>query len=335
MKNPFSLVLPVEGASEHPLNAVPTPFYNSLPFADCEIFYRRTGKFISQFYYGNDYQVNYFYFIIQKESAGYIKVNHPVVASAFVLEQDFRLMNLNLSDNVFIPGSHCIAAYFAKGVYPMQILPGSYQMLFVHPSDSEIKDLISKGAGFRRPALLREMERTQSEAIGRKKISPEMLDNIKKLSTLNLEEKDSDQKLREILFDLNQTLSFDELDPDAQKNAKEKAKAARAHILHYLTDPNLKDYHKISEELDIPVRVLNYEFKKLTGMPIFSFVQHERLELTKKYLTSTTLSLEEVAEKVGFPNRDYFYNLFLRTYRISPHKYRSNQEKKKLKLIKA
>lgn len=56
-----------------------------------------------------------------------------------------------------------------------------------------------------------------------------------------------------------------------------------------------------------------------------SLVDYSRIFTTKKaalLLTTTDMSIEEIIQKLGFSNKTYFFNLFKKTYGITPNDYR-------------
>lgn len=63
-------------------------------------------------------------------------------------------------------------------------------------------------------------------------------------------------------------------------------------------------------------------FKKSYFVTPARFIIAERLEHAKMYLAETTLKINEIAEKCGFSDANYFSRMFRNSYSISPHKYR-------------
>jgi AraC-like DNA-binding protein len=63
-------------------------------------------------------------------------------------------------------------------------------------------------------------------------------------------------------------------------------------------------------------------FKKQTGLPINQYIIRERLLIAQRMLRSTSLSLNEIAEKTGFESIHYFSRLFKLKFGYSPSKER-------------
>lgn len=68
-------------------------------------------------------------------------------------------------------------------------------------------------------------------------------------------------------------------------------------------------------------------FKQKFGITLVDYLAKERAHLAADLLTSTTLSMEAIAEKCGFGNKSGLYRAFEKTYGCSPSEYRKNEKK--------
>ncbi len=64
-------------------------------------------------------------------------------------------------------------------------------------------------------------------------------------------------------------------------------------------------------------------FKKEVGVSIVDFINKLRLEKAKYYLETTDLTVQQIANKVGFQDANYFSRMFKKSNRLSPSEYRS------------
>ena len=94
---------------------------------------------------------------------------------------------------------------------------------------------------------------------------------------------------------------------------------------HYRTPLSLK---VIAAEFDMTPKYLGQLFRKKTGRSFNSFLIDKRLEYAEQLLSNTTLSTVEIAEKCGFPNRNYFYTIYRKNREISPSEFRHQRHKK-------
>lgn len=92
--------------------------------------------------------------------------------------------------------------------------------------------------------------------------------------------------------------------------------------------------NKILEDLSSPVRMkdlvvhtgmsetyIRLYFKEVFGMSINSFYQYYRIELAKEMLSSSELSVSEVAYKLGYTHLGHFIRMFKKQYGMTPKKF--------------
>ncbi len=63
-------------------------------------------------------------------------------------------------------------------------------------------------------------------------------------------------------------------------------------------------------------------FKKKTGMTIVDFINQKRMTEAKILLTTTTMSIFDISNVVGFQNQNYFASIFKRQFGMTPREYR-------------
>jgi AraC-like DNA-binding protein len=88
--------------------------------------------------------------------------------------------------------------------------------------------------------------------------------------------------------------------------------------LHYrdISIKQLSEYFHFNE--DYFTRLL----KSKTGMTYMQYVQKLRLEEAEKLLLQTELTIDDIAGKVGYSNKGYFYKIFMDKNNMTPAKYR-------------
>ena len=65
-------------------------------------------------------------------------------------------------------------------------------------------------------------------------------------------------------------------------------------------------------------------FRRLYGMPVHTWLQQRRMERAAELLHTSGLSLETVAQAVGYSSVSQFAATFRRYYGVTPGKYRKN-----------
>jgi len=88
-----------------------------------------------------------------------------------------------------------------------------------------------------------------------------------------------------------------------------------------LSNPDLSS-EQISASLGISVRHLYRKLKKITDKTPSDIIREYRFKAVEKYLITTNMTIDEIIYHTGFNNRGYFYKSFLKTYGITPKKYR-------------
>lgn len=66
-------------------------------------------------------------------------------------------------------------------------------------------------------------------------------------------------------------------------------------------------------------------FRRFSGQSFSDYLRSVRLERAKTLITSTYLPMQQIADKVGFANANYFYTLFKKEYGITPAEFRQHQ----------
>lgn len=82
------------------------------------------------------------------------------------------------------------------------------------------------------------------------------------------------------------------------------------------------DVGRMAEYLNMSTRNLTRVFHKQTGLPPAKFIEKLRVEMARKYLEDTDISIENIAEKCGLSNLVSMRRTFLRHLMITPSDYR-------------
>jgi len=82
----------------------------------------------------------------------------------------------------------------------------------------------------------------------------------------------------------------------------------------------------IAEFVGVSRSHLSTLFKKKTGISIHSFIEKKRIEVSDHLLKSSSLTIQEVAEKVGIEDAKYFSKWYKKCTGFPPSKYRSKQK---------
>ena len=90
-----------------------------------------------------------------------------------------------------------------------------------------------------------------------------------------------------------------------------------------LTDPSLHlTAENLAEELSCTAPTLKKYFRKVYGIPMYTFLQEVRMKRAQEILRTTKKSIAEIAEETGYTNTSKFCSLFKKTYGVTPLEYR-------------
>ncbi len=122
---------------------------------------------------------------------------------------------------------------------------------------------------------------------------------------------------------------FRKLDSSAEGKISPRQKMAVTDTVTYLRE-NYQN-HITLEELALQVFLskdyLNRIFKETTGLPVNAFLQKLRVEESCRLLTSTDLSVIEIAAACGFGDSKAFYSAFKRQTGLTPGQYRTRSKR--------
>lgn len=91
------------------------------------------------------------------------------------------------------------------------------------------------------------------------------------------------------------------------------------YIKQHYRDISIK---QLSEHFSFNEDYFNRLLKSKTGMTYTEYVQNIRLKEAEKLLLYTDLTIDEIAAKVGYQNKGYFYKIFVRKHNMTPAEFR-------------
>ncbi|MEX2962087.1 GlxA family transcriptional regulator [Microbulbifer sp. TYP-18] len=80
---------------------------------------------------------------------------------------------------------------------------------------------------------------------------------------------------------------------------------------------------EVASRFDMSVRSFNRRFKLATGQTPLQYLQHVRVDMARELLQSSNLSVNEIAEKVGYQDMGHFTALFKKFLATTPSDYRT------------
>lgn len=98
-------------------------------------------------------------------------------------------------------------------------------------------------------------------------------------------------------------------------------RSAQIHILKSLENsPRLEE---LARAVGTNSKKLNSSFKACVGLTVYEYLREERMKEARKLLSSTEMSIYEIAESVGFSTAGNFSTAFKERFGASPSQFRS------------
>lgn len=84
----------------------------------------------------------------------------------------------------------------------------------------------------------------------------------------------------------------------------------------------------LAEKYDMSLTTLKDSFKAVYGQPIHAFQREYKMQMATQLLTTTELSVTEIASQLGFENPNKFSSAFRSVIGLSPREYRQENTRK-------
>lgn len=127
------------------------------------------------------------------------------------------------------------------------------------------------------------------------------------------------QYLSEVALKMNRAM-----DEERSNTTKNVIREAKQYIRDNYQDPDLS-VEKICRHLHMSPAYFSTMFKKETGQAYIAYLTDVRLSRAVELLMTTEDKTYIIAEKVGYPEQNYFSYVFKKKFGVSPTKYRSSR----------
>ena len=111
---------------------------------------------------------------------------------------------------------------------------------------------------------------------------------------------------------------------EKKTSSNELIKTIKDYIDENFEDPSLC-LNKIADEFPISESYFSYLFKEEMGVNFSSYLERKRMERAIELLKSTTLTIQEIYQQIGYNSSHTFRRVFKKIYGMSP-----NQARKEL-----
>ena len=84
---------------------------------------------------------------------------------------------------------------------------------------------------------------------------------------------------------------------------------------------------ELSEKFYFSKEYLSKLFRNQYGCPIYEYVLQARMDKAREYLLNPRMQVQDIAEKLGYSNANYFGKAFKHRYGVTPSEFRDAQRK--------
>ena len=95
----------------------------------------------------------------------------------------------------------------------------------------------------------------------------------------------------------------------------------KAYISSHFNDPNLSQ-SGVADFFKLSTAYLGRLFRQITNHSIAAYINEIRLQEAKRLLSDTNLSIQEITQKIGIDNSNYFYSMFKKQFGMTPTLFR-------------
>lgn len=138
-----------------------------------------------------------------------------------------------------------------------------------------------------------------------------------------------------ILYELSECIFLDDVHecmtdyvrsifPETQNNLQPNIIESILSLIHEQYFNKELSLKWISRQIFLSPAYICVKFKEQTNMTISQYVNDYRINIAKTLLANPEIKINDIAEKVGFDNGNYFSKIFRKTVGVSPSEYRTN-----------
>jgi AraC-like DNA-binding protein len=101
-----------------------------------------------------------------------------------------------------------------------------------------------------------------------------------------------------------------------------KIKQVKETIIDEMNDP--PTLTELAQQVGLNLKKLKTEFKKVYGVPVFTYLLNYKMDLAKKLLQDNNMNVNQIAVYLGYSTSSHFIAAFKRKYGITPKQYALN-----------
>lgn len=302
------------------------PFCSSFILPGSDLIYTSgaPGGILSQEINGDDYSLAEYRFYIKEKAMFYPVTQKPLLTLVYILKGTVKCLlqgfgNVDLIEGnyyfFYVPSQVYHEAYFNPGDYIFFHITLDPNYLFrlttSHPSMKELirrqKENIPGGL---------------KESTGLVTLKERII--IEQITQLPYDTNHRDMFLRARIYDLLLLYSR-----DLNRNLAGQQSRPNRYMTKIMEAKNCIDSNSgkpltirhLSRKLNLNSQVLKKEFKAATGNTIYAYQMQLRMDKACQLLTKESVSIDEIAEEIGYTNTSSFIEKFRELFGMTPFQY--------------
>lgn len=300
-------------------NACPSGYIHKIAFASATHVTSGAGEIISQFINGEDYWVELLNIFTFKNDFVHLEIKKPFFCISVILEG--AIPNQTIGGSALnLPKSSYNLFYLPPGLHEVYLSKNNYTILFIVPAFQDVKTMAKEHRGIDYLMKLVEQESPNGAMLESFEFPYQVWDILNELKNCRQSGAALDFTLRKYILEIL-SLYNNQLSLQSQgklQAAGERVFKVRDYILANLDNPGLSSVDKLSSLFHITAKTLTREFRTEFNKTVPVYIREVRLDKAYNLLLHTQLSIQEIAEKVGYLYAAHFSRDFKIKYGIPP-----------------
>ena len=142
-----------------------------------------------------------------------------------------------------------------------------------------------------------------------------------------VDEKDLNAAIERAVIALNR-ISVDQIEDSPAEDAEKNLSPAKSLISSKLYRKNYAEIsnYRVSEKYFFSQKYLSKLFKNKYNIGIYEYALKLRMEHATIMMRNTSLQIQEISDRLGYSNNNYFSKAFKTYYGVSPSEYREQEQ---------
>lgn len=294
-----------------------------IPFAQSSEVIADFGTIIFQHYQSRDITLGHYFTMIKEPVEVQISFDRPVLMLSYILDGFVAYLDKGLTGNTLVNAGTFHLCYESPAVHPLRLGQGYMENFYIGLSEHYIESMDE--ADWHTKELADAIKGRFSVALHTPfyKVTSRMRKVIREIMSYQGAHIDLflKSKLPELIMLYLSSAALETSPPVVIKDNRERLDELRNYINANLEKP--LNARQLAARAQLSETVLHKQFRQLYGLPIYKYVQEQRMLKAQQMLTGTAFhTVEQIAMECGYSNKSNFVNAFKKRFGKSTNYYR-------------